>query len=90
MKKVNKLFSKKINAIDLFLDKVLIQQRFWLLSKKNPFGEKGDFITAPNISNLFGEMITIWLVSFWEKLKKPKKLILSRWDLVMVTFAYLF
>ena len=75
MKKVNKLFSKKKSMpLDSFLDKVLYNKDFGYYQKKNPFGEKGDFITAPNISNLFGEMITIWLVSFWEKLKKPKKI----------------
>ena len=71
MKKVNKLFSKtKSMPLDTFLDKVLYNRDFGYYQKKNPFGEKGDFITAPNISNLFGEMITIWLVSFWEKLRK--------------------
>ena len=75
MKKINKLFSKKKSMpLDSFLDKVLYDRDFGYYQKKNPFGEKGDFITAPNISNLFGEMITIWLVSFWEKLRKPKKI----------------
>ena len=75
MKKVNKLFSKKESMpLDAFLDKVLYDKDFGYYQKKNPFGLKGDFITAPNISNLFGEMMTIWLVSFWEKLKKPKKI----------------
>ena len=75
MKKVNKLFSKKESMpLDAFLDKVLYDKDFGYYQKKNPFGLKGDFITAPNISNLFGEMITIWLVSFWKKLKKPKKI----------------
>ena len=41
--------------------------------KKNPFGEKGDFITAPNISILFSEMIAIWIISFWENLNCPKQ-----------------
>ena len=41
--------------------------------KKNPFGKKGDFITAPNISRLFSEMIAIWIVSFWKSLGSPKK-----------------
>ena len=41
--------------------------------KKNPFGKKGDFITAPNISILFSEMIAIWVISFWEKLGCPKQ-----------------
>ena len=41
--------------------------------KSNPFGEKGDFITAPNISILFSEMIAIWIISFWESLNFPKQ-----------------
>ena len=35
--------------------------------------EGGDFITAPNISILFSEMIAIWIISFWEKLDCPKQ-----------------
>jgi cyclopropane-fatty-acyl-phospholipid synthase len=41
--------------------------------KKNPFGKEGDFITAPNISRLFSEMIAIWILSFWQSLGSPKK-----------------
>ena len=29
------------------------------------FGKKGDYITAPNISILFSEIIAIWIVLFW-------------------------
>ena len=31
-----------------------------------------DFITSPDISFLFGEVIAIWVISYWEYLKKPK------------------
>ena len=41
---------------------------------KNPFGKQGDFITSPNISIFFSEMLSIWILSIWEKLKKPKKI----------------
>ena len=41
--------------------------------KKNSFGKEGDFITAPNISRLFSEMIAIWILSFWKSLGSPKK-----------------
>ena len=41
--------------------------------KKNPFGKKGDFITAPNISRLYSEMIAIWIISLWQSLGSPKK-----------------
>ena len=42
--------------------------------KKNPFGKKGDFTTAPNISRLFSEMIAVWIVNFWQNLGSPKNL----------------
>ncbi len=75
MKKIDKIFSKtKALSLDLFLEKVLYDKNFGYYQKKNPFGIKGDYVTAPNISNLFSEMIGIWLISFWESLKKPKKL----------------
>ena len=43
--------------------------------KKNPFGKLGDFITSPLVSNLFGEMLGIWCVAFWEHLGKPRKIL---------------
>ena len=42
-------------------------------SSKIPFGKTGDFLTAPGISNLFSEIIAIWLISTWNTLGKPKK-----------------
>jgi NADH dehydrogenase [ubiquinone] 1 alpha subcomplex assembly factor 7 len=34
-------------------------------SASDPFGRSGDFITSPEISQLFGEMVGIWVVSEW-------------------------
>lgn len=34
-------------------------------SKGDVFGRKGDFITSPEISQVFGEMVGIWLLSRW-------------------------
>lgn len=39
---------------------------------REPFGAKGDFITAPEVSQMFGELIGIWVVSHWEALGKPE------------------
>ena len=75
MKKIDKIFERsKSISLDLYLDKVLYDKNFGYYQKKNPFGIKGDYITASNISNLFCEMIAIWLVGFWENLKKPKNI----------------
>ena len=59
--------------LDKFIDLSLYNKKFGYYMKKNPFGKKGDFITAPNISRLFSEMIAIWILSFWQSLGSPKK-----------------
>ena len=59
--------------VDEFLDKALYQPNIGYYENKIPFGRKGDFITAPTISNLFSEMIGIWFITAWESFGKPKK-----------------
>ena len=38
-----------------------------------PIGTKGDFITAPEISQLFGEMLGTWVLMQWHNLGQPEK-----------------
>ncbi len=38
---------------------------------REPFGAAGDFITAPDVSQMFGEMIGAFLVESWERLGRP-------------------
>ncbi|RPB08287.1 DUF185-domain-containing protein [Morchella conica CCBAS932] len=39
---------------------------------RDPFGRRGDFITSPEISQMFGEMIGIWIVAEWMAQGKKK------------------
>ena len=73
---INTLREKKSIPLDRFINIALYDKKFGYYMKKNPFGKKGDFITAPLISNLFSEMIAVWCVAFWEHLGKPKKILL--------------
>ena len=73
---INILKKEKIIPLDRFIDVSLYDKKFGYYMKNNPFGENGDYITAPLVSNLFGEMIAIWCISFWEKLGRPKKICL--------------
>ena len=36
-------------------------------------GKDGDFITAPEVSQLFGELIGLWLVEAWHNLGSPEQ-----------------
>lgn len=38
---------------------------------RQPFGRSGDFITAPEVSQLFGEMIGVFLVHAWQAQGSP-------------------
>ncbi len=38
---------------------------------QDPFGADGDFITAPDISQVFGELLGLWLATYWQELGRP-------------------
>ena len=39
---------------------------------RDPFGASGDFTTAPEISQMFGELIAAWCVDTWDRLGQPE------------------
>ena len=68
-----KIKKNDILPVDRYIDEALYNNKSGYYIKSNPFGKAGDYITSPNISILFSEMIAIWIVSFWQNLKSPKK-----------------
>ena len=40
-------------------------------ASKDPLGEEGDFVTAPEISQMFGEIVGIWLADLWLRRGSP-------------------
>ncbi len=40
----------------------------------DPFGARGDFITAPEVSQMFGEMIGLWMAAVWKQMGSPENL----------------
>jgi SAM-dependent MidA family methyltransferase len=43
---------------------------------RDPFGRGGDFITAPEVSQMFGEMLGLWLAQAWLEQGGPKRPVL--------------
>ena len=38
---------------------------------RDPLGSAGDFVTAPEISQMFGELIGLWLADMWDRAGRP-------------------
>ncbi|KAK9484288.1 S-adenosyl-L-methionine-dependent methyltransferase [Lipomyces starkeyi] len=41
---------------------------------KDPFGTEGDFITSPEISQMFGEVVAIWCITEWIAQRRPRQI----------------
>ena len=41
-------------------------------SSRQPIGAEGDFITAPEVSQVFGELLGLWAVAVWQSMDAPK------------------
>ena len=39
----------------------------------DPFGARGDFVTAPEISQMFGELIGLWAAAAWRSMDSPEQ-----------------
>ena len=38
------------------------------------FGRGGDFVTSPEVSQVFGELLGVWCVACWQKLGRPARI----------------
>ena len=44
---------------------------------RQPIGKDGDFITAPEISQMFGELIAIWAATIWHTMGEPARVVVA-------------
>tara|TARA_R110002124_G_scaffold64985_2_gene177297 strand:+ start:106167 stop:107246 length:1080 start_codon:yes stop_codon:yes gene_type:complete len=57
-----------------YMDICLLHPDYGYYVTRDPLGEKGDFTTAPEISQMFGEMIGIWSAILWNNINMPAAL----------------
>jgi NADH dehydrogenase [ubiquinone] 1 alpha subcomplex assembly factor 7 len=41
-------------------------------ASRDPLGTEGDFVTAPEISQMFGELVGLWLADVWIRAGRPE------------------
>ena len=56
-----------------YMEICLYHEKYGYYMTKSPIGRQGDFITSPEISPVFGELIGVWLVNTWKTLGEPSK-----------------
>jgi SAM-dependent MidA family methyltransferase len=64
-------------SIAAYMSFCLTHPRFGYYATRDPFGVTGDFTTAPEISQMFGELIGLWAASVWLEMAAPQPLVLA-------------
>lgn len=73
--KINSLIKQQgFISIDSFISMALSDNDFGYYKKKLPIGSSQDFTTAPEISQLFGEMIAFWVIECWQQMGELHKI----------------
>jgi len=57
--------------LDRYMALCLGHPEYGYYMARDAFGEEGDFITAPEISQAFGELIGIWCAAAWQAMGAP-------------------
>jgi SAM-dependent MidA family methyltransferase len=60
-----------------FMAEALFHPELGYYTSRQPFGTQGDFTTAPEISQMFGEMLGLWCAVGWQALGSPKRVVLA-------------
>lgn len=56
-----------------FMRTALLDPEHGYYQRETAFGRTGDFITSPDISQMFGEMLALYLADRWQALGQPKQ-----------------
>jgi len=59
-------------SIATYMGLALTHPREGYYTGADPLGAKGDFVTAPEISQMFGELIGFFFVNLWQQLGEPR------------------
>src|SRR4051794_8232762 len=64
-------------SIAAFMAMALHDPQAGYYARHDPLGRAGDFITAPEISQIFGELIGLWCADLWQRVGRPDPIILA-------------
>ncbi|WP_349362585.1 MAG: class I SAM-dependent methyltransferase [Roseitalea porphyridii] len=60
-----------------YMAECLLHPKHGYYASREPFGAGGDFVTAPEISQLFGEIVGAFLINAWRQAGRPAPFLLA-------------
>lgn len=75
------LIARRIRAtgpltIAEFMSEALQHPQHGYYATRDPLGAAGDFVTAPEVSQVFGELIGLWCADVWARMGEPDPVLL--------------
>ena len=71
-----KIYQEGPISLSDYMSLCLGHPQFGYYISRDPLGVGGDFTTAPEISQIFGELIGAWLINAWQQMGAPSNFIL--------------
>ena len=64
-------------SVERYWEIALFDRRHGYYLSREPFGRGGDFVTAPEVSQMFGELLGAWIAAAWDGLGAPNPFLLT-------------
>jgi len=64
-------------GIDEYMATALTHPEHGYYATRDPLGAAGDFVTAPEVSQMFGELVGAWCIDNWARMGRPDPVILA-------------
>lgn len=64
-------------SVERYMDTCLADPDAGYYPARQPIGASGDFITAPEVSQIFGELLGLWAFAVWQSMGSPNTLTLA-------------
>lgn len=64
-------------TVEEFMQDCLSDEEAGVYASRQPIGGKGDFITSPEISQIFGELLGLWAVAVWQSMGEPARVTIA-------------
>ncbi|CAH1421935.1 unnamed protein product [Lactuca virosa] len=66
-------FREGLISVAEYMEEVLVNPKAGFYINQDVFGAEGDFITSPEVSQMFGEMVGVWVPCLWEQMGQPDR-----------------